>query len=115
MDKLRKAALRAEERVAKVFGGRLIPGSGSVVGRKADVTTDDEIIEVKYTTRGSYSLKPGDLAKLVRAGHIAGLDPVLDIEFDLGNGTSVFYVVVPETSYLRDRATIEGLRFELDQ
>lgn len=113
MDRLRKDAQRAEERVAAVYGGTLISGSGSVVGRKGDVQTGDEIIEVKYTTRASYSLKAGDLAKLTRSGHIANMDPVLNVTFDL-NGTLVSYVVIPETNHLRDRALIEGMRSELD-
>lgn len=111
---IRKAAASAERRVATVYGGRLIPGSGSGEGRKGDVQTDEELIEVKYTTRGSYSLKEADLAKLVRAGHVAGLDPILNIEFELSNGKAVHYVVVPETNHLRDRALIEGMRSELD-
>lgn len=104
MDRLRKAAQHAEERVAKEFGGKLVSGSGSVVGIKADVRTDDELIEVKYTTRKSFSLKPDDLVGLRKSSHLTGSIPILAIEFDNNDNRPDRVVVLRESDYLNMRA-----------
>jgi hypothetical protein len=114
MDKLRKDARRSELRVERTFKGKLVPASGSGPMAKGDVRTEDELIEVKYTTQKSYSLRVADLDKHVRISTLASLRPVYDIEFDKG-GHSSFYVVMPELEYLCMKAQISALEAELDR
>lgn len=100
-------------RASQMFHGKLVPGSGSSVGLKGDVCTDRELIEVKYTTQKSFSIRPESLKSLVYSANIAALNPVLAIEFD-NDSKREFWVAVPTNDYLILRAKVEGLEREND-
>jgi hypothetical protein len=70
-----------ERRGAKEYGGSRNSGSGSGWVRKADVRTDDELIEFKTTSKGSFSLKSSDLRKLWEAALLDGRLPLFEVEF----------------------------------
>jgi hypothetical protein len=111
MDRVHRDAVKTEERVALRFGGRTTAASGSGVWDKGDVYTDDEIFEVKYTTRKSYSLKPTELRQLETYGYIKSKRPVFYISF---SGVSD-YVVLDAAEYQQMRALIDSLQSALEQ
>lgn len=70
-----------ELRGAAAYGGVRSPGSGSGWIRKADVRTDDLLIEFKTTTKDSFTLKASDLNKIFEQALIDDKMPVFEIEF----------------------------------
>jgi Holliday junction resolvase len=98
MDKVHRKAEQAEERVAQVFGGRRTAASGSGTKDKADVLTDTELFEVKYTEQAAYRLRLEDLLKLQTYADLKGRAPVLHITYG-GRDRDYHYVVVPENEY----------------
>jgi hypothetical protein len=70
-----------EKRGASQYGGQVTPGSGNGWIRKADVRTDNELIEFKTTTKASYSLTAADLRKLWEQALIDNKVPLFEIEF----------------------------------
>lgn len=109
MDKVHREAVKAEERVAYVFNGRRTAASGSGTKDKADVITESELFEVKYTERNSYSLKFTDLKQLEVYADLVTRRPVFHITGPLGS-----YVVLTEGSYRGMEAWIESAKFELN-
>lgn len=79
---------KAEQRVAKLFGGKLVRGSGRGT-HKGDVVTDNYLIEVKETAKQHYTLSFNTLLKLVEEAWAVRKVPLLIIE--LGDGQ--LYVV----------------------
>lgn len=97
MDKVHREAVKAEERVASIFNGRRTSASGSGTKDKADVITDTELFEVKYTERASYSLKLADLLTLQSYADIKSREPVFHMTY--GGDRDYHYVVIPENEY----------------
>jgi hypothetical protein len=86
-----------ERRGAETYNGSVNSGSGNGWIRKADVRTEDELIECKTTTKTSYSLKARELFKLWQQAVIDNRTPVFEIEF-AGDGMSC--VVLDKRDYL---------------
>lgn len=57
---------------AQIFGGKVVPGSGSGWAVKNDVRTDDVSFEYKFTDNKSFSLKSADLIKAERQALLDG-------------------------------------------
>ncbi len=91
----RQSASRAqEERTAGAYRGSRQPGSGAGWMRKADVRTDQFLIENKTTTKASYSLKADTLRTLSRQA--AAEDRIGVLQVDLGGHS---YVVLREDDF----------------
>lgn len=113
MDKTHRLAVEAEQWVANVFGGRRTAASGSGTKDKADVHTDTEIFEVKYTEKKSYGLKLQDLLTLEQYGYLKTKVPVFHITFNLPGLGKRRYVVLTETEFREMRSWIESAKFEM--
>ncbi len=68
---------RYEKKVAKKLGDKPQPASGALPFYKEDIEFEDFLIQVKHTTKKSYTIKLEDLTKLrVNAAKI-GKHPML--------------------------------------
>lgn len=81
MDERIKASRKQEKDAAKRFGGRVNSGSGNGEKFKADVRTDDELMELKTTSRASYSLKAAELSTIWQQATLDDREPIFGIEF----------------------------------
>lgn len=89
-----------ERHGARDYGGTQNSGSGNGWVRKADVRTDNELIELKTTTKDSYRLTASDLQKLWDYALIDGRTPIFEIDFaDRG----VTCVILDKNDYLAMR------------
>lgn len=70
---------RYEKKLAKKLGVKPQPGSGAFPFYKEDIELDKFLIQVKTTTKKSYSLKDDDLKTLVRNATKVGKIPVMVI------------------------------------
>ncbi len=70
---------RYEKKLAKKLGVKAQPGSGAFPLYKEDIELDDCLIQVKTTTKKSYTLKNDDLKTLVRNATKVGKIPVMVI------------------------------------
>ena len=82
-DHQRRSKLQ-ERRAAKDYKGSVTPGSGNGWKQKADVHSDNLLIECKTTTKKSYTLKEEDFTKLYYQSVIENKIPVFEIEFESG-------------------------------
>lgn len=98
MDKVHKAAVDAEKWVAEVYGGRRTTASGSGTKDKGDVIALDEVFEVKYTEKQSFSLKLEDLMKINIEAIVTSKRPVFHLNY--GPGHIERFVVLREDDYL---------------
>lgn len=114
MDKVHRKAVEAEERVASIFGGRRTAASGSGTKDKADVITDTELFEVKYTENLSFSLKVEDLLKLQTYADLKSREPVFHVNYGTALGDK-HYVVIPENEYYNMKQRIAALEAEADE
>lgn len=76
-----KDSASQERSVAKLFGGRRLPGSGSSWRAPHDVKSPDNLIECKYTDHTTYVLRVSDWKKLADNAHNQGRDPIMVISF----------------------------------
>lgn len=93
-----------EARGASEYGGSRNSGSGNGWIRKADVRTDDELIEFKTTTKDSYSLKAAELRKLWDQAVVDDRMPVFEIEFA---ERGVTCVILDKSDYIAMREADE--------
>lgn len=84
-----------EQRVAKLVGGKVQPGSGCHWSRPNDVRTVGKLWEMKRTDTKSITVKLSDLESVRERAILNGDNPVMHLEF----GTRR-YVVIPEDDYL---------------
>lgn len=85
MDQNKKKSIKQERETAKEVGGRTTPASGAKWHSKADVKSDNYLIECKITEKQYYSLKLSTWEKINEEATKAGLrTPVIRI--DLENG-----------------------------
>lgn len=90
-----------EKRTAATYGGSRTPMSGAGWKHKADVRTEDFMIENKTRMSidaKSYSVKALDMRDLTKAARLQGRIPLL--QFDLGGHR---YVVLNEDDFLQMR------------
>lgn len=71
-----------EKRLAKKLGTKPQPASGALPFRKEDIELDDYLVQVKHTTKKSYTLKADDLKILVTNAAKIGKIPVMIIKLD---------------------------------
>ena len=71
-----------ETRIAKVFGGKRQPASGSRWGARRDVITPKLLIEAKTTIHDSYGVNVADLAFLREQAYKASRVPAYFVEID---------------------------------
>lgn len=88
---------RQELRASRLYNGKLTPGSGNQWHTKGDVITDEEMIELKTTTKDIYPLDWRVLKEHLTNALLAGKMPVFEIEY-AGNGVTV--VVLDKEDYL---------------
>ena len=86
-----------EKRAARDYGGVTQPGSGNGWANKADVITNQYLIECKTTTKESYSIKFADLSKLAFQAMVENKDPVFEIE---SAGYKQSFVVIPKDDFI---------------
>jgi hypothetical protein len=85
---------KQESRLANLLGGERNAGSGNGWSRKNDVRSPRFLVEAKWTSKKSYSLKAQELRQLEHNAAMDNRIPVLCIE--LGGRR---YVVVPEEHF----------------
>jgi hypothetical protein len=93
-----RSGRRSENRLSKVLGGRLTPASGAMDGAKGDIRLSEFLLEAKSTTRDSFSVDYGHLAKIRAESLTNNKYPGLTVSFTTGNGrprTSGEWVMVP--------------------
>lgn len=91
-----------ERRGATDYDGSRNSGSGNGWVRKADVRTENELIEFKTTSKGSYILTASELRKLWDYALIDGRLPIFEIEFA---NSGVSCVVLDKNDYMAMRCT----------
>jgi hypothetical protein len=70
-----------ERKAARDYNGTVTPGSGNGWMRKADVHSNNFLVECKTTTKLSYTLKLEDLKKLYYQAVIENKIPVFEVDF----------------------------------
>lgn len=111
MDKAQRLARQAEQETARLHDGRATPASGSGDKVKNDVRTPEWSIEVKSTSKLSYSLKVADLTVAVKQALMDGRRMAFVIAFLGGPGTRPGrYVVMTEDDFLEREHTIAQLK-----
>lgn len=108
MDRPQRLARRQERESVNVYGGRLVPRSGSG-DQKGDIETGTELIECKHTEQLSYRLRWADWAKHVASALVANRRPVLEVEYtDPLGGHPRYLVVLDRDDYLELRHRADG-------
>ncbi len=77
----------SEDYAVKIYGGKLVPGSGNGDDNKLDIVIEEgpaagHRIENKFTIRESYSLKKETLNKAFRQAAMTGDKYILRVDFD---------------------------------
>lgn len=72
---------RQERKVARDLGGRVQAGSGSSWRARQDVKTDDEMVQVKYTDKDSFTLRAKEWEGIVADALKNGREPAMIVEF----------------------------------
>ena len=93
-----KQSLKHEKRLEKALGGQRSAGSGAFWSRKGDVRTDDLLIEHKWTSKKSFTLKSDVLEKIVMEAILDSRTAVLGISL---NGKN--YVLLEEHDFMELR------------
>lgn len=83
-------------------GETCIPLSGAGF-LKEDKKDPEDLIQSKFTTHKSYTLKLEDLLKLERNAALESRSPRLDVGFELSMGKISEWVIVPKKVYRRLR------------
>lgn len=86
----------AEIKVARLIGGKRVPGSGCGKSKKGDVVSPVFCAEVKQTSRPSLAFKVGWLEKCVADAHGRGLKPLFAVEFS--DHTQTYFVLESDLS-----------------
>lgn len=96
-----KAGRAAEKKTLSAHGAQPTPNSGAS-SAKGDGVLPEFRMEVKSTTRESFSLKRQDLSKITGEAHATGLTPCLAIVFTDGSGRPVregSWVCIPQDTF----------------
>lgn len=90
-----------EKHVAKVFKGKVTPGSGNKPMHKGDVKSDSFMVECKMTKNESMSLKLEWLTKISEEATCRDRIPAMHIRFETANGNicEKDWVILPETVF----------------
>ena len=99
-----KQSQKHEKRLAKKLGGTTVSGSGSQWSHDADVKTRDLLVEHKFTTKKSFSVKSSVWEKIYREAWKISRTPILAIHMD---GTDL--VVMDVKEHDRRMALVLGL------
>lgn len=94
---------KQERRGAGEYGGTQNSGSGNGWIRKADVRTDEELVEFKTTSKSSYPLKSSELRELWDHALLDSRRPVFEIEFA---NDGVVCVILDKDDYMTLRQSI---------
>ena len=89
-----------ERKAARNYEGQRTPGSGNGWIQKADVRTDEELFELKTTSKSQFALRSSDLYKLWNAALLDSRTPVFEIEFA---NDGITCVVLDKNDYLAMR------------
>ena len=91
-----------EARLAKKFDGQRSAASGAFWSRKGDVRTQDLLIEHKWTSKASFTLKAAILEKIVKEAILESRMPILGISLNSNN-----YVLLTEDDFEEMRQTLQ--------
>lgn len=94
-----RTGMKAEKKASARLGGRLMPGSGAMVGAKGDLKLNAFLVENKSTVTDSFSVSLDHLAKIQQEAITIGKNPALAVQFTMPNGEPRRYgawVMVPE-------------------
>ncbi len=78
----------SERNLAHALGGKTTPASGAMDGAKGDIRLGDFLLESKSTTRDSFSVEYGHLAKIRAEALASDKEAGLTVSFITGNGKS---------------------------
>lgn len=101
-----------ERNAARQYGGRISPGSGNQWHSKNDVKTPEDSIELKTTTKHSFSLKAVDLEKAWKNALLDGRNAIFEIEFAEDGITCV---VLDKSDYLFLRDLVTNLTNKIEE
>lgn len=96
---------KAQNRVAHLTGGKLVPFSGKS-RRKGDVATEDYLIEVKETSKDRFTITLDLLDKIYNEALIEKKSPVLVIEFSNKDLICLVLCSEPVDLYLNKSFTV---------
>lgn len=91
-----------EARLAKVIGGTRNAVSGAFWNRKGDVRSTDLLIEHKWTSKASITVKAAVLEKIVKEAILDGRMPLLGISLNNEN-----YILLTEDDFFELRQTLQ--------
>lgn len=77
-----KQSQKHEKRLEAVIGGQRTAASGAFWSRKGDVRSADILMEHKYTSKKSFSLKSSELRKIETEAIMDGRMPVFGVHLD---------------------------------
>ena len=95
----RKTSQKQEKRLAKKLGGRVQPGSGSLLSFKGDVITDDFLIEAKFTDKEDYRLQLAIWHKITKEAHSKDKIPLMEVCLDQDKKPVNLIIVNPMDFY----------------
>jgi hypothetical protein len=98
-----KQSLKHEKRLESALGGQRSAASGAFWSRKGDVRTDDLLIEHKWTSKKSFTLKSDILEKIITEAILDSRTPVLGISLNNRN-----YVLLEEEDFFELRNAAQG-------
>ncbi len=98
-----KQSLKHEKRLAKKVDGQRSAASGAFWSRKGDVRSDELLIEHKWTSKKSVTIKSDVLKKITTEAILDSRIPVLGLHLDGEN-----YVVLVEEDFFELRNSIKG-------
>jgi len=82
-----------EEDTAKKYKGKRQIGSGAFAGYKEDIKTDTYLIQTKFTSKKSISIKLNDLRNLIKHAFQINKKPMMRITF---LDYPISFILIPE-------------------
>lgn len=83
---LRNRWRKAEDRIAKLEGGRTTPATGALWHSKGDVSSKARLVQVKSTRKKSYTIRLQDLDAIEKQAAAADKEAALVVEFQTTQG-----------------------------
>lgn len=80
-----RRSAKQEKKRAVETGGRTMAGSGSSWRARQDNRTDEELEQIKYTDKKSFTVKVAECEGIYRDALNAGRDPQMVVDFEQHN------------------------------